>query len=260
MAAPSTYRQNTTNTPIDGIWTSRGLEIITGGYFGMDEVIPSTDHRCLWIDISQSIAFGQGGMPPIIKPAARRLNTRNPNICDNFISSRKKYAENSALLQRIIHLEISIQGELSQEQIKEYETIDNIRRRHLHMSEKKCRKIRKGNVPYSDTLQMSRNKIEGWSLLLKFKKGLKISSRKLSRTLKKADIPNTYKRATIIEVQDERKCATKDYYKKKKFQTTSREPPRKTGICHGSERTHLKRKYHKTSMLTRITKGNSVQN
>jgi hypothetical protein len=70
MAAPSTYRQNTTNTPIDGIWTSRGLEIITGGYFGMDEVIPSTDHRCLWIDISQSIAFGQGGMPPIIKPAA----------------------------------------------------------------------------------------------------------------------------------------------------------------------------------------------
>jgi hypothetical protein len=109
----------------------------------MDEVIPGTDHRCLWIDICQSIAFGQRGMPPIIKPAARHLNTRNPNICDNFISSRKKYAYNSALLERIIHLENSIQGELSQVQIKEYETIDNIRHHHLHMSEKNVEKLEK---------------------------------------------------------------------------------------------------------------------
>ncbi len=63
--APSTYRWNTTDAPIDGIWTSIGLEINAGGYFEMDEVIPGTDHKCLWIDVCYSYAFGHLGTNPL---------------------------------------------------------------------------------------------------------------------------------------------------------------------------------------------------
>jgi hypothetical protein len=34
--APSTYRRNTNDIPIDGIWASLGIEIIAGGYFDYD--------------------------------------------------------------------------------------------------------------------------------------------------------------------------------------------------------------------------------
>jgi hypothetical protein len=67
------------------------FEIKAGGYFEMDEVTPGTDHRCLWIDVCYSSAFGHLGTIPIVKPAARRLHTYNPTICDSFITLRKKY-------------------------------------------------------------------------------------------------------------------------------------------------------------------------
>jgi hypothetical protein len=73
-----------------------------------------------------------------------------------------------------------------------------------------------GNTPFSDVLQTARRKIEGWTLLLKYKKGLKVSSRKLARTLKKADIHTKTGETTITEIQDELHKATKQYYIQKK--------------------------------------------
>jgi hypothetical protein len=42
--APSTYRRNNNEVPIDGIRASLGIEIKTGGYFAFDKVITGTDH------------------------------------------------------------------------------------------------------------------------------------------------------------------------------------------------------------------------
>jgi hypothetical protein len=65
--APSTYKQNMSQTPIDGIWISPGLNIISGGYLPFDQIFQDTDHRCLWMDVSFISAFGYK-MPPIVKP------------------------------------------------------------------------------------------------------------------------------------------------------------------------------------------------
>jgi hypothetical protein len=101
-------------------------------------------------------------------------------------------------------------------QIQEYETIDKLCRQHIKMAEKRCRKFRRGNVPYSTTLQEARNKIEAWSLLLRLKKGLRISSRKLTRTMKKAGIPASRKNDIQLLIQDELSIAYKTYYQLKK--------------------------------------------
>jgi hypothetical protein len=215
--APSTYRRNTKkNVPIDGIWASPGVHIKAGGYFSFDEVISGTDHRTLWIDVEYKIAFGHDGSAPIIRPSARKLHNRNPNIRDNFNYLRKKYADKCDLGHHISCLEKAIEGEFMLEQINEYEKIDNIRRNHLRAAENRCRKLRKGNVEYSDVLQDARNKVEGWSLLLRYNKGLKVSSRKLTRTLKKAGIPLFSKTNSQLSIVDELKAATKSYYESKK--------------------------------------------
>jgi hypothetical protein len=114
--------------------------------------------------------------------------------------------------QRILHLENQIIGELTKEQIKEYEAIDKVRCKHLRVAENKCRKLRKGNVAFSDVIQQARIRVEGWSLLLKYSKGLKISARKLSRTMKKGELPAAAKRYSQTEIMDELKVATKRYY------------------------------------------------
>jgi hypothetical protein len=72
-------------------------------------------------------------------------------------------------------------------------------------------------------LQNARNKIEGLSLLLKYKKGQQISSRKLLRTLKKAGIPPASKGDTLYNIQEQLKEATKEYYSIKKSSSELRE-------------------------------------
>jgi hypothetical protein len=103
--APSTYRRNNREVPIDGIWASPGIVIKAGGYFSFYEIIEGTDHRALWIDVSYKLAFGHDGGAPIVRPKARRLNNQNPTVRDNYNYIRWKLAEKCASLDRIITLE-----------------------------------------------------------------------------------------------------------------------------------------------------------
>jgi hypothetical protein len=96
--APSTYKQNTSQTPIDGIWISPGLNIISGGYLPFDQLFQDTDQRCLWMDVSFFSAFGYK-MPPIVKPKARRLNCRDPRLIDNFNQHLRKLIQKHNLLE-----------------------------------------------------------------------------------------------------------------------------------------------------------------
>jgi hypothetical protein len=180
-------------------------------------VVSGSDHRTLWIDIDYRTAFGHDGSSPIIKPSARCLNNKNPNIRDNFNALRQKYAENCSLLERIIVLEESIQGEMTADQIKEYEALDQLRRCHIRRAENRCRKLRKGNVQFSEVLQDARNKVSAWSLLLRQNKGLKTSSRKISRSLKKAGLPSSIRGYCYTAIMDELQLATKKFYTLKKY-------------------------------------------
>jgi hypothetical protein len=122
MQSPSTYRRNTKDIPIDGIWATYSLDLIAGGYLGFDEVVIGADHPTLWIDISYNSAFGYEGTAPISKPSARRLNNQNPRIRHNF-NQRCKEHKSSQLIERIVHLEASIQGEMTPNQIMAYKAL-----------------------------------------------------------------------------------------------------------------------------------------
>jgi hypothetical protein len=70
----------------------------------------------------------------------------------------------------------------------QHEELDSLRCRCVAEAERKCRKLRVGQVAFSPELQKVRRDIAAWKLLLKKSKGLKVSSRFLDRTLKKSNI------------------------------------------------------------------------
>jgi hypothetical protein len=171
--APSTYKRNTRDIPIDGIWVSLTLNIIAGGYFAMDEVIPRTDHRSLWIDLSFKAIFGHDHNIITTKPAARHLTNRNPQIRDNFNQCRRKLASNSLLIERIICLESYIEAEMSPALIQEYETLDKIRRQHVLIAGKNAENYAKATYRFQMFCRMLGIKLKAYPCFLNTKKGNK---------------------------------------------------------------------------------------
>jgi hypothetical protein len=72
---PATHNRNQSRTPIDGIWTSRGIQAIAGGYGAFGDACPS-DHRMLWLDITYASSFGYAPAP-LLRPKARKLKAND---------------------------------------------------------------------------------------------------------------------------------------------------------------------------------------
>jgi len=182
---PSTFCRNTTNTPIDGIWVSSGISILQGGYLDYDDVVVGADHKCLWIDISYQVAFGSN-FPPIPRPKTRRLHCKDARIVTNYLQVFEKEAIKVDLLPKVLNLQSKATYPLSQSLQQEYEALDNLRCQITEHAEQKCRKLRKGQVAFSPELQQASSLIKAYNLCLKRSQGRKVSSRLMSRTLKKA--------------------------------------------------------------------------
>jgi hypothetical protein len=122
---PATQKRNYTSSPIDGIWLSPGLEILKGGYFEYDAVIPS-DHRCLWIDLTFINAFGHN-MPPIHRKQAHRLHCRDLRLVQNYVHLFHQYAGPLDLFNSIKEFELRAPFMAKSDLIQEYEVLDALR-------------------------------------------------------------------------------------------------------------------------------------
>jgi hypothetical protein len=185
---PATHKRNSTGTPIDGIWFSPGLEIQRGGYLEYDAML-QFDHRCLWVDLSFQNAFGHN-MAPIHKKQARRLHCRDPRLVQNYIHLYHQLAHPLNLFQRVRDLEQRAPLMSKLEVIHEYETLDALRCEVTASADRRCRKLRTGQVAFSPELNANRMRIKVWLLLIAKLKNRKISSRLIKRSLKKRQYDN----------------------------------------------------------------------
>jgi hypothetical protein len=181
---PSIFRQIKTKTPIDGIWISKEIHITQGGYLNFD-LISSTDHQCLWVDISFALLLGHK-MPPFPSPKTWHLHCRDPWIVNNYVRKFEKLAKQHHLLEKVKNLDAVVHYPINSELIYQYETLDATQCEITIAAEQKCRKLRKGQVAFSPELQLASNKIRAYIFLIKRKKGEKLSSMQLARTLRKA--------------------------------------------------------------------------
>ncbi len=164
--APSTYRRNNNKVPIGGIWATPGIKIMAGGYFDFDEVFFNTDDQTLGIDSTFVTAFGHN-MPPIAKPGTRRLHCKNPWIIKNYPSIYENFAIKHKLLGRVKRLEKKASYLLKKDPIEEFEQLDKLRCQGTALAEKKCWKLRKGQVAYSSEIHVCTIKIRACNLLRK---------------------------------------------------------------------------------------------
>jgi hypothetical protein len=99
------------------------------------------------------------------------------------------------------------------EVIQEYETLDALRCEVTASAERRCRKLRTGQVAFSPELNASRMQIKVWLLLIAKQKNRKISSRLIKRSLEKANMTTEVRCLDLKRLQGRLKEEYKDYYK-----------------------------------------------
>jgi hypothetical protein len=72
--------------------------------------------------------------------------------------------------------------------IEEYNLIDAVRTKGILLADKKCPKLRMGQVPFSPRLVVLWHKIKAWQLVLRKCRGAKFDSKYMKRVLQAADI------------------------------------------------------------------------
>ena len=182
--APNTFEFG--SKPIDGIFMSSTLDIQQGGYLPFGEGIQS-DHRALWIDLSYTNAFGHT-MPPLARPQARRLTCKHPVIRDRFIAAYESFVSDHQLLEKTAALLARTTYPLSEYDQRMYEWLDQMRMEGIKYADKQSRKLRVGYVAFSPEVLRWWKTIETWVLLRKKANGGRVSSRRLKRSIEKADI------------------------------------------------------------------------
>ena len=210
--APPTYQRNN-SFPIDSVFVSRRLRHITkGGWLRFGEGIG--DHRAIFIDIPSHILLGEDKfiIPP---PQVRRLKCEDPRIVQKFNDLLESQYKQHHVLQRIEQLNRTFHTPLLPHEINELEKLDNISTFAVKYSDKRCRKLHMGQVPFSDTTKRAGSVINLWKLVIRKKLRCNVSS-KLIKNLasqlgikKPMDVP-------FDECKQRRNEAYKEYNKIKK--------------------------------------------
>jgi hypothetical protein len=131
---------------------------------------------------------------------------------DNFNRRLHQLYIKHNMLQRVIALEQEAIFPLSAYQASKYEALDSLRCKCVEEAEKKCRKLRAGQVAFSPQLQQVRRNIAAWRLLSRKKKGLKVCSRFLDRTLAKSTLPSSVKSLDGFSISEKFVEEYKEYY------------------------------------------------
>jgi hypothetical protein len=184
---PATQNRNTKRQPIDGIWISACLSISAGGYLPFGDACPS-DHRMIWIEIQYSIAFGQRSLA-IAKIKPKRLKTSDPRLVDKYNLRVKTAMRATGFRKRYETLKARTEkGAWNDELIDQYNELDHEDRDIRDNVEAKIRKLNMGEVPWSPKLQVFRETIELWKMIIRKRKGLKISVKRIRRYMSKTGI------------------------------------------------------------------------
>ena len=159
--APSTYFRNTEGKIMDGIWGTPGLHVAQCGYLEPGDV--PGDHSLIWADISYSSALGHDPPWPS-KASARRLTLGCTKTTERYLDRYEELTQNHKLLPRQFKLEstTSYGTPLTPTQQTEAEAIDTLRTRCIKTAEKKCRKLKMGQVDFSEAISVPTKHIAWW--------------------------------------------------------------------------------------------------
>ena len=185
-----TCNTNEKGTPIDGIFATEGIEILQAGYFPYIDSI--SDHRLLWVDISNESFMGIRNTK-LIKAEPKRLKLEDPFLLRRYQERVAELLEKTGVLSRLLSLSQTAQSTGWSPQLTiEYNHLHSLNTKIRFSVEQKIRKLRMGAIPWSPTLQQHINAITMWRLLIKRKQNKHYPKRKLRRLLKHQAITDAF--------------------------------------------------------------------
>ncbi len=199
------------NKPIDEIMASDTLAISSSGYIAQGEGLG--DHCIIWADITKRSAVG-AKMPPTTKFQGRKLKCNDPRVIDRYNNKYKEHISKHGYYARAADLFFEVHEEMTQEQTTEYEKLDDIREKAMHLAEQKCRKIRRNGVSTSPLIKQARRKIKYITNTISRLKGNNVHARTLIRQSNQLNYSTEGK--SIQELNQELKMAYKTYNTTKK--------------------------------------------
>ena len=217
----ATCNKNMSNTPIDGIFISPGLNVQAAGMTGFGELYPDSDHRLLWVDIKLESLFGF--LPPT--PAKRPINSlpiRDPKAIKKYNRYVKSQLDIHRITEKTFSLESkAMEGEFGQEEIETYNKIlfiqNDIRRRARRL----CRRFYTSQISYTDELGIIYRRRKLWKMILNKRQNIPVDLRTIRRLMKQVHETNALQ-LTIDEVEKKLRKAIVDWKEYKKEKTEKR--------------------------------------
>jgi hypothetical protein len=222
LSTVSTCNKNTQNIPVDGIWASPSLDCVAAGYYGYGELtMGKTDHRMIWADFSYESVFGFKPPEPEYN-APQRLTLADPRVVRRYNQVLLQEHNRLHLCTRAFSIQKAVPEGLQLQHRQEYEKLahlDSCARKH---AKKKCRKLRMGAIPFSDSINKARGSNDLWELLERHRNGVPASKKKIRRLMHLTDEMTAFQK-TLPEIIAKRRESMSLYKKLKKKATTLRE-------------------------------------
>jgi hypothetical protein len=118
---------------------------------------------------------------------------RTPRLVEKYVQQLQKQLVHSGLAKRLFALELSAtQQGWSTSLQDDYHDIQAAHLKLRRQIELKLRKLRMGGIPWSPKLQGFRNAIKLWSMILRKRKGIKVSNTRIRRLMAKTGIWNAF--------------------------------------------------------------------
>lgn len=136
------------------------LPIVNGGFLPFHDGIG--DHRILYIDVSVDTWF-EGDLYRIFPQQIRKLKCHGNRIVKKYLQELRHKLDERDMAERVGWLYSIFNNQLTPAQEEEYEKIYKYVTECCLTAEKRCRKIRAGNVPFSPIVDTATKTIYLWS-------------------------------------------------------------------------------------------------
>jgi hypothetical protein len=225
--APSTYIEG--STPIDGIFTTRGISIQCSRYLAFSEGVKGKpDHRAAWINVTMTSALGYN-VPETIRPSMQRVTTKDMRPVQAFNKAMQAFILSHQLGERITKLESTIHYPPTAAERQEAETLMQLRMEGIKAADAVCRKLRTGTIPYSREFARLTAEQNFWDFLGDLKEGKKKRQRRLESYRKLAGIPTPLAELKSLDLNTIRTNVKDAYHRYKTFTGRQAEKQDRTG-------------------------------
>ena len=179
------------SVPIDDIYVSRNVMIGKSGYLPFGD--GPGDHRGIYIDVDLQNLVG-GDYHKIHRQQARRLISSNTRVVNKFNSIFQAQLDHNHVCERIERLRLQSYLPFTAAHAEEYEKLDRLQVHAFNHANKRCRKLRMGEVAFApEEIQLEGRKAHLCTLILRKRAGCLVSAKTINRLGKKCGTPSPLK-------------------------------------------------------------------